>query len=443
MVVVLAAVIYRHAHALALLAVAALPFRIPISSGGTTSNLLVPLYLVIAAGVLAHGARRLRGPALAPWPRARGLEWLLMGLVGLYAVQASYSSDFMRALEQVVFFYVPFALLFVLLCSLDWEPRLVVACLALAAALAVLLVGIGFLEYSRRELLLNPRVIASNQVESYFRVNSLFFDPNIYGRFLMAVMLGLTAGLLWSVRERTTWLLAATLALLLAGLLLSFSQSSLAALLLGLAVLAAVRFSVTWTLGLTGAALVAGVAAVALAPHAFHFDVGSSQSADRATSGRSRLIRGGVDLFADRPLQGWGSGAFIRQYRAHNQVSAAGAASASHTIPITVAAEQGVIGLAVYLALLAACLGRLFDRVRSSPQRLGVAAAFAALLLHTMLYADFLEDPLTWALLGIGTVLAWRQRAGLLPASGGLTASAPAAAPAGPAAPGSGAGGPA
>jgi hypothetical protein len=35
-----------------------------------------------------------------------------------------------------------------------------------------------------------------------------------------------------------------------------------------------------------------------------------------------------------------------------------------------------------------------------------VLAAFCALLLHTMLYAAFLEDPLSWTLLGVGTALA-------------------------------------
>ena len=34
------------------------------------------------------------------------------------------------------------------------------------------------------------------------------------------------------------------------------------------------------------------------------------------------------------------------------------------------------------------------------------AAAFAALVFHTLLYADFLEDPVTWALLGVGVSLA-------------------------------------
>ena len=62
-------------------------------------------------------------------------------------------------------------------------------------------VAIGFWEYERRELLWNPKVIAANQFESYFRVNSVFWDPNIYGRFLVLVMLGAAASMLWS-RDR-------------------------------------------------------------------------------------------------------------------------------------------------------------------------------------------------------------------------------------------------
>ena len=45
------------------------------------------------------------------------------------------------------------------------------------------------------------------------------------------------------------------------------------------------------------------------------------------------------------------------------------------------------------------------------PVRAAVAAAFAALVLHTWSYASFLEDPLTWALLGVGLALALAVRA--------------------------------
>src|SRR5215469_6891607 len=43
----------KHPELLAGAVILALPFRIPIQAGGTTANLLVPLYFVIAAGSLA------------------------------------------------------------------------------------------------------------------------------------------------------------------------------------------------------------------------------------------------------------------------------------------------------------------------------------------------------------------------------------------------------
>ena len=48
-----AAQIAKRPPLLALLAVFALPFRVPIQAGGATSNLLVPLYFLVAAGALA------------------------------------------------------------------------------------------------------------------------------------------------------------------------------------------------------------------------------------------------------------------------------------------------------------------------------------------------------------------------------------------------------
>jgi len=394
----------RRPELFAPLVVAALPFRLPISSGSTTSNLLIPLYLVVAAGVLAHLLTR--EPARPSPPPIGRLEAALMGFVVLYAAQAAYSSDFTKALEQVVFFYVPFALLFALLRQVRWTPHLLATCLAVAVGLALVFVAIGFVEYSRRELLLNPKVIASNQVESYFRVNSLFFDPSIYGRFLALVMILLTGALLWWRRTRDIALAGAVLAALWGGLVLSFSQSSIGALLLGLATLAAWRFSMRATVAVSVAAVIFGAGLLLIAPRTLHFHLGSTRSTQNTTSGRYGLVKGGLALFADRPLQGFGPGSFAREYRRRQHASTEGAVSASHTIALTVAAEQGVVGLALYLVLLVAAFGRLFGRARGSPVRVAVGAAFAALVLHTLLYAAFLEDPLTWTLLGVGVALA-------------------------------------
>ena len=404
-------------------AMLALPFRIPIAAGGSTSNLLLPLYFVIAAGALAWAVPRLAGAPTAGVPRLDGgvdeeerppppgdrrLEWVLLAFVVLYAVQASYSDDVDKALNQVAFFYVPFALLYAMLRRIDWTPRLLRGCLGALVGLAVVFVGVGFWEYHARELLLNPKVIDSNQFESYFRVNSLFFDPNIYGRFLAIVMLAIAAVVIWSRDRRTVIAGGALLALLWAGLVLTFSQSSFAALLAGLAVLAALRWSARWTGVVVLAAVVIGAGFVVASPRSLHLELGSSKSVDSATSGRADLIEGGIDLFADRPLQGWGAGSFSRAYRRERHVSSTKAVSASHTIPITVAAEQGAVGLLLYLGLVVFGLIALLRRARASVASAAIAAAFVALLVHTMLYAAFLEDPLAWVLLGIGVALGGR-----------------------------------
>ena len=425
----LALAMRRREDAFPLLAVLALPFRVPISADNKTVNLLIPLYLVVAAGTLVHlllPALRARSQRARPvsaadeplhwrrlafWGSPRGLEVILFGAIALYAVQAIYSSDHARAAENVAFFYIPFALLFVLLRRVRWSRQLLLRCLAVTVVLAALFAGIGFIEYARKSLFLNPKVVAANQYDNYFRVNSLFFDPNIYGRFLALVMIAVTTIVLWGSRRREIVGGAAVLAWLLGGLVTSFSQSSIAALLLGLAVLAAYRWNARATVYSSLGLLALAGAIVLLAPASLHFGLkGSGGSTSNATSGRSKLISGGLDLFARRPLQGFGSGSFEVEYKRHTNATAENATSASHTIPVTVAAEQGLPGLAVYVALLLAALFVLFGRAGRSPPRIALAACFVALVLHTWAYADFLEDPFTWAILAIGVALARQER---------------------------------
>src|SRR5450755_296333 len=142
LIAALAVVIARRPAVLAVLAVAALPFRVPIQAGGTTSNLLVPLYLVVAAGALSFIAEAWRGRAEEN--RAGWVERILAVYVVVYALQAVYSTDFEKALQQIVFFYVPFALLFAQLRRLDWTPRLVRICFTLVVVLAIAFACLGF-----------------------------------------------------------------------------------------------------------------------------------------------------------------------------------------------------------------------------------------------------------------------------------------------------------
>jgi O-antigen ligase len=474
--------------------VAVLPFRIPLHSGGESANLLVPLYVVIAGGVLAAAVRDWgpwpAGPGAGvgglprptrssggrdialleekpsppepsgsgkpptPTPPAAAAAWLpriLAGVVVLYALQTLYSPDFSKSLQNVCFFFVPFSLVYALLRDVAWSRKLLGLVLWVIAIEAVAFVVVGSVEYVSRDLFWNSQVIRSNDFHTYFRVNSIFWDPNIYGRYLALVIVIAMAALLWAKERKKLALLTSLVAILWLGLVPTFSQSSFAALLAGLAVLAALRWSWRWTLGAVGVVVAFAVVVVL-------FSGGVSKlSPDRLnvdTGGRANLVSGGTKLFAKRPLWGWGAGGFPTAYK--EQVATKKTpVSVSHAEPITVAAEQGLIGLCAYAALLIAALWTMssglfaprtggggggvsrgrgvmsFARttrrererarrktqqpaetppapppVRQAIGRAAILASFVALLVHTMAYAGFYEDPITWVLLAAGASLA-------------------------------------
>jgi putative inorganic carbon (HCO3(-)) transporter len=447
----LAMVFRRWPILLPLAIVFALPFRVPLESGGDTANLLVPLYLVIAGGVLSAAMREWQegggAPHLQPALRRPSgflpgaahklpvggtpalLSYVLAGVVVLYALQTLYSPDFSKSLQNVCFFFVPFSLVYALLREVKWDKKLLRYVVWVLALEAVAFVLVGAVEYFSRELFWNDQVIRSNEFHTYFRVNSIFWDPNVYGRYLALVIVIAMSALLWAKERRTFALLTGLVAVLWLGLVPTFSQSSFVALLAGLAVLAALRWSWRWTLAAMGAGAVLAIVIVL-------FSGGVSKlSPDRLnvdTGGRANLVSGGTDLFAQRPLWGYGSGSFPKAYSEHIATGKA-PVSVSHTEPITIAAEQGLIGLLAYAALLVVALWTMAYglgwgvpqrqlvssprqepsrppqrglQLGDTPSRAAVLAAFVALLIHTMAYAGFYEDPIAWVLLAVGASLA-------------------------------------
>ena len=416
---VLTWMIRRWPAAFALLAFAALPFRVPVGFGSETSNLLLPLYGVIGAGALAFALRareeQVAEPVASAGARAlRRVEIALGVVVVLYAAQSAYSSDIAQATVAVCCFYVPFAALLRLLLDVRWTKRLLRQVFWVIVGLAVLFSAVGFVEAATGRLLIsNAKVLQANEVKPYFRVNSLFFDPNIYGRFLALTMIVIAAALPALRRGRDVAIAAVVLGVLWAGMVLSLSQSSFASLLLGLLVLAALRWRAVIVWGATALALAAGLAVAFLAPAQVGLHTSTAKGLDRSTSGRSELIKGGARMARDRPVWGFGSGSFAAQYRKRQHVHSQKVAAASHTIPVTIAAEQGAIGLLSYLWLLICAFALLFGGLRAAVRagpgagagRAAMAAAYAGLILHTLVYAAFLEDPLSWVLLALGAAL--------------------------------------
>ena len=140
------------------------------------------------------------------------------------------------------------------------------------------------------------------------------------------------------------------------------------------------------------------------------------RSARDVTSGRSRLVEITFNAFKERPVAGVGIGG-----QPQASAEAAGRRSprrnASHTTPLTVLAELGVVGFAAYLWLVGAIGWALVLVTRADRAfGIGLAAVAVALFVHSLLYAGFFEDPLTWGILGLAAAV--------------LAATAPSSAPA-------------
>jgi putative inorganic carbon (HCO3(-)) transporter len=426
-----AAAMLRWPILLPLLVIATLPFRVRLHvSGGEAVNLLVPLYVVIASGVLATVVATLRGQTrLRKLPKP--LVLALVVVVSLYALQTIYSPDAAFAARNVGFFLIPFAILFSLLAEATWDRRLLrlALCVLVAEGLILALIGIG--QFADQHIFWNPKLETSNDFHFYFRVNSVFWDPNIYGRYIVLTILLATTTLLWTANRVLAFALAGAVAIAFAGLLFAFSQTSFLALFAGLVVLVALRWSFRWT-------AIAALLVVVVAGAGLLIRSSSSSSGSLNTEGHGTLVSGGLKLARHRPLYGYGSASFSKEFAREENVPP-GDTTISHSEPVTVAAEQGAIGVIAYLGLLAAALWTLLagmrrmapglgapfrslaegDGVELTPARIGIATAFCALLVHTIGYAAYLTDPLTWALLAVGGVLAAEAGVGDWPGTGG------------------------
>jgi O-antigen ligase len=201
--------------------------------------------------------------------------------------------------------------------------------------------------------------------------------------------------------RRRADLLAATalFVVLLATLVVTFSQTSTIALLAGVLVLLATRWGLL-------AGVVAGALTVLALAASLALIGGGGLSSE--SSGRSGLIDGGLHIAEDAPVFGVGSGGFADEFTARYGAGE-GIAVESHTEPVTVAAEQGAVGLLAYGALLVVTVGGLLgavglalrERARGTPLAAAALAVYAVMLVHSLGYAAFLTDPITWALLAI------------------------------------------
>ncbi len=231
-----AAVLVRWPWLLPFVALALVPARIPVSVGDTEANLLLPLYGVVGAAALAlawelpgeDDRRRELGPLA--WPLGLWVAWT--------GISFAWTRDVREGAIELVFFVLPFGLLAVSLARLRWRPVNVVRLYALLALEGLLFAAIGLYQWATRDVFWNPKVIVPNAYLNFYRVNSVFYDPSIYGRFLAVAILAGVAAILWGSSRRTAAAVVAVIAVTWLGLYYSYSQSSFTALAAGLLIAA-------------------------------------------------------------------------------------------------------------------------------------------------------------------------------------------------------------
>jgi O-antigen ligase len=389
------------------LLVVAAPFRLPLDFGrehtfyvaiahGGQLGRLLPLYAVLSVCVLAFLWEVLRGRPIRALPRE--LAWPAAAFLGFTSLSLLWSSEPESGRTLLEFFLLPFACLVAVAGRAAFPARMPRILAYIAVTLASVFAVVGIVEAATHRLIFySHNLQVANTYSSFFRVTSLFRDPNLYGRH---VVLGIVVLVVCLLLRRVDFAVGAVLiAVMWVGLYFSYSQSSYAALFVSVfaVLIATAEGRVRWV-ALAGAVVVALVAAGIAAPKV------ADTSVRKATSDRSRRIELTAKVFEHHPVVGVGIGGQPIESQRLADRPASRQAFVSHTTPLTVAAELGTVGVLLYLALLAgaaATLWAVWRRHRALG--LSLAAVFLALFVHSLAYSGFFEDPITWLVLGVAS----------------------------------------
>jgi O-Antigen ligase len=410
-VVLAAALFVRFPSFVPLAILVAGPFRLPVDLGSQQGYLLLPLYGVLAAAALALAYAAARGQPGPPLPAVLAVP--VAAFMAFDALSLLWAQDLAAGSIELGFFIFPFAVLVTVVARSPfarWLPR---ALASGAVALAVLFAAVGIYQAWTDTLFFAQDLRVANAYTTYFRVTSLFKDPSIYGRQLVVAMTLLLA-FMWARRVAFVW--AATLiGFLYAGLYFSYSQSSMAVLFAGALVVTVVLGDRRSRNLVVTAALVAAIGGAAVVVAS-----AKGNSFHKVTSGRSHLIRITATVIANHPLAGVGVGSQPLASQQEAKTKLLARKDASHTTPLTVLAELGLVGFLLYAGLIAAA-AVLLRRVARRERLLGLslAAVFLVLLMHSFFYSGFFEDALTWGILAFGAAFLAAPSASLRPAEMG------------------------
>ena len=296
----------------------------------------------------------------------------------------------------------------------DDHRRAWVALLVSGLAVAAL----GAILYISHSSIWTPNPAVAN------RLNITFADPNITARFL--TLCASAAVLMFAAKKGPSWLAIATAVACALVTPLTFSRSGLALFILSVVIAAVVSLKPRRAAALAAGTLLvfavstgvnpvtrdrAASAAMTLATLVTGSEPNASTAAPspRNSGGialddnRKYLVAAGANMFVDHPIVGVGFGGYQHQlltnYR-HYLPNFPNPDTVSHTAFVTMAAEEGVIGLALLLAFLV-WLGVEAFRARRSLWVQVPMVLIVPIVLYSQFEGRFLEEPYLWLCLGL------------------------------------------
>ena len=440
-------------------AVVLMALRLPLGFSLDAPKLLWPLYLVILALLIAEVVvrDRLAPPEGAHRDHLRVALAAFIGLAGLSVLWGgfSYASGFVAftsGLVKLWAFYLPFAAVYYLVFRYVRHADDLRRILMTVLWFGVLLAVIGVTQYATHWILFNrARLLREASLGQGFRVNSLFFDPNVFSRFLIMALL--LCAVLALVEPRRRRVLAPVAALFAIAHVFTLSRSGWVSLLAGLIMLGYAWLGArrgTYALAALLLAFGAGLGAL-IAVRGTPIRAATLRhpwGINKITGGRYYLVTGGLLMFRAHP-EGVGLGIFPHAYPFFRDFHARKTLVENHTTPVAVLSELGAQGLAAYLLILAAFFSTAFGRLprrghlhppldgHGPPDRYvklaaaGLASVVLAIVAHSLLYDAFFEDPYTWLMMALAAATACRLTTwrGAEPVAVTVTTGAPATAP--------------
>ncbi len=348
--------------------------NLPLASGA-----LSPAEAALSVVALAYVARLLVRPESVVTPSLRELPIAVL----LFAVAAGivFAAEPAPVLRVAVLWTL-FALVYLQAQSLTLgEMRAVVIALVVGAGL---LGGIGALSFVQSG---GAQFHGGSSVSG--RAAGTFADPNYYAAFLALALLPGVALLLAQVK-RHLWLLA-PLAVGVGGLLFSLSRGGILGFAAGLMLLLAWRRARHVALAILVVFVALTIAnANPLVESEYFGSVEERISTVRhptRESTRPQIWATAIDVTQEHPFLGVGVNQFQRESARRSLFERGKTLENTHSVPLSLAAETGLIGLAAFLAFLVqlAVRGLSTARSRFSLERglgLGISAALVAFVIQ-------------------------------------------------------------